>query len=204
MAARCKPGKPGIVLPVPLLPFPQSTRQEPERRMHPCTGGFQARRDSARWPPNVERLARGKSFHRSRLVGHRSQAERKPHGANQWGPVNFRSARLPDASLRFATLSGADLEAADMSHADLTHARLDRANLTAANLRNALLGFADLAGARLTQANLCGANLQHAKNLTQAEIEACLGSNTTILPPPSSCCSRLVAKNHEPNKRHPL
>ncbi|MGZ5916640.1 MAG: pentapeptide repeat-containing protein [Methyloceanibacter sp.] len=98
------------------------------------------------------------------------------------GPINLKSTCLKDAFLRFATLLAADLEAADMSNADLVHARLDHANLSSANLRNVLLDHADFAGANLTQANLCGASLQHAKNLTQAQIEYSIGSDATILP----------------------
>jgi len=98
------------------------------------------------------------------------------------GPINLKSTCLKDAFLRFATLLAADLEAADMSNADLVHARLDHANLSNANLRNVLLDHADFAGANLTQANLCGASLQHAKNLTQAQIEYSIGSDSTILP----------------------
>jgi uncharacterized protein YjbI with pentapeptide repeats len=58
------------------------------------------------------------------------------------GPINLRSARLPDAFLRFASLKEADLEAANLSGADLVHAQLDRANLKNANLSRALLEHA--------------------------------------------------------------
>jgi len=98
------------------------------------------------------------------------------------GPVNLKSAHLPDAFLRFAALSEADLEAADLSRADLVHARLDRANLTAANLSNANLDHANFAGAKLSRANLSGASLNHAQNLTQAQISESLGDKSTILP----------------------
>jgi hypothetical protein len=98
------------------------------------------------------------------------------------GPINLKSARLQDAFLRFATLSAANFEAADMSGADLVHARFDQANLSAANLSNALLDYADFAGANLQKVNLCGASLHHAKNLTQAQLEESIGSNSAILP----------------------
>jgi len=93
--------------------------------------------------------------------------------------VNLCGARLP-----FATLSTADLDSADMSGADLVHARFDQTNLSAANLSNAQLDHADFAGANLTKVNLCGASLHHAKNLTQAQLEETIGSDSTILPPP--------------------
>jgi uncharacterized protein YjbI with pentapeptide repeats len=97
--------------------------------------------------------------------------------------ANLTKVKLCGASLRFATLSAADLEAADMSGADLMHARFDQANLSAANLSNALLDHADFAGANLTKVNLCGASLYHAKNLTEAQLEESIGSDSTILPP---------------------
>ena len=97
--------------------------------------------------------------------------------------ANLTKVNLCGASLSFATLSAADLEAADMSGADLVHARFDEANLSGANLSNALLDHADFAGANLTKVNLCGANLYHAKNLTQAQLEESIGSDSTILPP---------------------
>jgi uncharacterized protein YjbI with pentapeptide repeats len=97
--------------------------------------------------------------------------------------ANLTKVNLCGASLSFAILSTADLEAADMSGADLVHARFEQANLSGANLSNALLDHADFAGANLTKVNLCGANLYHAKNLTQAQLEESIGSDSTILPP---------------------
>ena len=102
--------------------------------------------------------------------------------------ADFAGAKLTSvnfcaASMRFANMATADLEAADMSGADLVHARFDQANLSAANLSNALLDHADFAGANLTKVNLCGASLYHAKNLTQAQLEESIGSDSTILPP---------------------
>ena len=90
---------------------------------------------------------------------------------------------LCGASLQHAILSTTDLQAADMSGADLMHARFDRANLSAANLTNACLDYADFAGANLSEVNLCGASLQHAKNLTELQLEESTGSALTILPP---------------------
>jgi hypothetical protein len=92
--------------------------------------------------------------------------------------VNLRGTRL-----RFANLTTADLQAADMSDADLTHARLDQANLSTANFKNARLDYASFAGAKFSKVNLCGACLQHAKNLTESQLEESTGSASTILPP---------------------
>jgi len=96
--------------------------------------------------------------------------------------AKLTNAKLRGARLRFTTLSSADLQAADMSDADLMHARLDQANLSSANCKNARLDYADFAGANLSNVNLCGACLQHAKNLTQPQLERSTGSASTILP----------------------
>jgi hypothetical protein len=98
------------------------------------------------------------------------------------GPINFKFAILPDASLRFASLLDADLHAADLTRADLVHARLDRANLKNAILRDAVLDHADFAGAQLSKAVLTGASLSHARNLTQEQIDETIGYASTTLP----------------------
>ncbi len=103
-------------------------------------------------------------------------------GPANGGPVNLEAARLQDAFLRFATLSAGNLAEADFSGADLVHARFDDADLSAANLSNANLDHADFAGANLKDVNLSGASLRHAKNLTQAQLEESIGSDSTILP----------------------
>ena len=119
----------------------------------------------------------------------------RPHLSNvalslserQWGPmhggpINFKSAILPDASLRFASLLDADLQAADLTRADLVHARLDRANLKNAILKDAVLDHADFADAHLRRAILTGASLRHARNLTQDQINESIGDASTALP----------------------
>lgn len=97
--------------------------------------------------------------------------------------ANLSKLCLRGASLRFTRLSSATLAAADLFGANLTHARLDRADLKAANLSNARLDYADFAGAILAKVDLRGANLQNAKNLTSAQLEKCIGDDSTILPP---------------------
>jgi len=97
--------------------------------------------------------------------------------------ANLSKVSLRGASLRFASLSGADLEAANLSGANLTHARLNQANLQAANLSNTHLGYVDFAGASLSKAKLHGADLANAKNLTCAQLEKCIGDESTVLPP---------------------
>ena len=97
--------------------------------------------------------------------------------------ANLSKVSLRGASLRFTSLSGADLEAANLSDANLTHARLNQANLQAANLSNTHFGYADFAGASLSKAKLHGADLANAKNLTCAQLEKCVGDESTVLPP---------------------
>jgi len=121
------------------------------------------------------------------------------------GPINLTGARLNEAGLRFATLSDADLEAACASNADFTHARLDRANLSGADLTNAALDHADFAGANLRRANLSGASLLHARNLTQEQVDASLGSNATVLPPNLARPARWpTAQTAETRNRAPI
>ena len=98
------------------------------------------------------------------------------------GPINFKSAILPDASLRFASLLDADLQAADLTRADLVHARLNRANLKNAILKDAVLDHADFADAHLGKAVVTGASLSHARNLTQNQIDETIGDASTTLP----------------------
>jgi hypothetical protein len=103
-------------------------------------------------------------------------------GAVHGGPINLRSAVLPDASLRFASLLDADLQTADLTRADLVHARLNRANLKDAILKDAVLDHADFADAEFGRAVLTGASLKHARNLTQSQIQATIGDSSTSLP----------------------
>jgi hypothetical protein len=117
------------------------------------------------------------------LTGIALRLSERQMGPINGGPINLKSALLQGAFLRFATLSAADLEAADMSGADLTHARLDRANLSTANLTNARLDYADFSGANLSRVNLCGASLEHAKNLSESQLQESTGNASTILPP---------------------
>lgn len=103
-------------------------------------------------------------------------------GPMHGGPINFKSAILPDASLRFASLLDADLQAADLTRADLMHARLNRANLKNAILKDAALDHADFADAYLGKAVVTGASLSHARNLTQNQIDETIGDASTTLP----------------------
>ena len=139
------------------------------------------------------------------LTGIALRLSERQMGPINGGPINLKSALLQGAFLRFATLSAADLEAADMAGADFMHARLDRANLSAANLTDARLDYADFAGANLSKANLCGASLQHARNLTESQLQESTGNGSTILPPHlQGSVSWSVARSPTEIERHDL
>ncbi|GAA2064936.1 pentapeptide repeat-containing protein [Catenulispora yoronensis] len=78
---------------------------------------------------------------------------------------------------RGADLIGARLRGADLSGADLRGAYLIGADLTAADLRKA-----DLIGADLRDANLTGADLTGAVFVTQAQMNAATGDQSTKIP----------------------
>ena len=109
--------------------------------------------------------------------------------ARLWG------ARLDGADLRGASLAGAELRAAwldgaDLRDADLAGARLRGTSLAGADLRGARFGGAALLGADLRgslwpavgPATLHGADLREARGLTQAALDAMVGSADTLLP----------------------
>ncbi|MGW1345067.1 pentapeptide repeat-containing protein [Kribbella sp. NPDC002412] len=77
---------------------------------------------------------------------------------------------------------GADLIGARLRGADLHKANLRGAYLIGADLRDADLRQADLIGADLRNTDLRGANLTGALFLTQSQINAAVGSETTKLP----------------------
>lgn len=77
---------------------------------------------------------------------------------------------------------GADLIGARLRGADLQKANLRGAYLIGADLRDADLRQADLIGADLRDADLRGANLTGALFLTQSQVNAARGNNSTKLP----------------------
>ena len=78
---------------------------------------------------------------------------------------------------------GADLIGARLKGSDLRYANLRGAYFIAADLQDADLRFADLIGADFRDTNLKGADLTHTLFLTQAQLNAALGSSSTKLPP---------------------
>lgn len=78
---------------------------------------------------------------------------------------------------------GADLIGARLRGADLRAALLRGAYLIAADLRQADLRAADLIGADLRDADLRGADLSDSLFLTQSQLNAAKGDETTLVPP---------------------
>jgi uncharacterized protein YjbI with pentapeptide repeats len=78
---------------------------------------------------------------------------------------------------------GADLIGANLKGADLRYANLRGAYLIAADLRGADLRTADLIGADFRDADLRGADLTESIFLTQAQLHAAKGDDSTKLPP---------------------
>jgi uncharacterized protein YjbI with pentapeptide repeats len=101
--------------------------------------------------------------------------------ANLNGATAYR-ARLQRADIIDASLQEVILEGAHLERADLTRARLERARLAGAHLEGATLADARLDQADLTRAYLHGANLIGVVDLTQAQLDAAYGDETTRLP----------------------
>jgi Pentapeptide repeats (8 copies) len=78
---------------------------------------------------------------------------------------------------------GADLTAADLRTTDLRAATLRGASLLGADLRGVDLTAADLLGTDLRAAGLAGADLTGCLFLTQAQLDAARGDDTTTAPP---------------------
>ncbi len=96
--------------------------------------------------------------------------------------ANLREADLEQANLKRARLRRANLFKAELEKADLREARLREVNLREADLEKADLREARLKGADLREADLREADLREAKNLTQEQINAAHGDETTKLP----------------------
>ena len=98
--------------------------------------------------------------------------------------ANLKRARLRRANLSEADLKKANLESARLRRANLSEADLEKANLRSARLKRANLWKADLKEANLKKADLRMTDLREAKNLTQEQIDAACGDETTKLPDP--------------------
>ncbi len=92
----------------------------------------------------------------------------------------------------FAAMGAAISGAAGFEGADLERLRrtgscpacdLSGADLSGASLRRAVLSETDLRGTKLARADLSGADLSSALGLTQFQLNAACGDDTTRLPP---------------------
>lgn len=98
------------------------------------------------------------------------------------GPLLGRTSELVRAPHDGPDHRGADLVGARLRGADLCGASLRGALLIAADLGQADLRTADLLGADLRDARLDGADLTGSLFLTQAQVNAALGDDSTRLP----------------------
>jgi len=102
--------------------------------------------------------------------------------------ANLTNANLSGARMIFAifvqtNLTKANLGDAMLAVTDMRQAILAGANLSRANLGSADLRGVDLTGAFLYRAILYRTKLTGAKGLTQEQLDAACGNETTILPP---------------------
>jgi len=92
-------------------------------------------------------------------------------------------ANLSGASFAYAQAAGAQFVAANLRDADFTGADLSGAALKGANAASAVFDGADLTGAAFADLVLTGADLSRAVGVTQKQLEAACGDETTAPPP---------------------
>lgn len=148
-------------------------------------------------------------FQRSAFVG--ADLESANLQRTDLDSADFRNACLRKASLRDADMEDADFRGAYLGRTDLRSPLLTRANFSGANLQGADLRDADLAGANferaivgcyvaekkelepvitctdlsgalLQRARFVGADLRNAEGLTQTQLDAACGDDTTLPP----------------------
>jgi uncharacterized protein YjbI with pentapeptide repeats len=94
----------------------------------------------------------------------------------------LRQADFSAAIMNRTSFAGADLRDVNAYGAVLTGVNFAGANMTNATFVGAYLEGANFAGANLTGVNLSGAEMDHASGLTEAQLEAACGDETTLLP----------------------
>jgi hypothetical protein len=104
-----------------------------------------------------------------------------------WQTVNALLQRVSQAARASIDPPGPDYRGADLARANLRRADLRGANLRGAcliraDLSNATLALADVTGADLRDADLRGADLTESLFLTQAQLDAAIGSRETRIP----------------------
>jgi uncharacterized protein YjbI with pentapeptide repeats len=100
---------------------------------------------------------------------------------------NFAGARLRQADLSASVMNRTSFARADMRDVNAYGAVLSSASFAGADLTNATfvgayLEGANFAGAHLAGANFSGAEMDRAVGLTQAQLNAACGDETTRLP----------------------
>ena len=138
----------------------------------------------------------------SALAQNAGQIERARAGASCPG-CNLFQAAFSGVQLKGRNFAGARLRQADLSlsvmnrtsfaHADLrdvnayggvfSSANFAGADLTHASFVGTYLQGASFAGARLDGTNFSGAEMNHARGLTQAQLDHACGDPSTTLPP---------------------
>jgi hypothetical protein len=104
-----------------------------------------------------------------------------------WQTVNTLLQRVSQAARASIDPPGPDYRGADLARANLRRADLRGANLRGAcliraDLSRARLTLADVTGADLRDADLSGAELSESLFLTQAQLDAAIGSRETRIP----------------------
>ncbi len=100
---------------------------------------------------------------------------------------NFAGARLRQADMSAAIMNHTSFAGGDLRDINAYGALFSSANFAGANLTNAsfvgaYLEGANLRGAHLDGANFSGAEMERAIGLTQAQLDAACGDDTTRLP----------------------
>ena len=100
---------------------------------------------------------------------------------------NFAKARLRQADMsasimNHTSFAGGDLRDVNAYGAVFSSANFAHADLTNATFVGTYLEGANLAGARLTGANFSGAEMDRARGLTQHQLDAACGDDSTKLP----------------------
>jgi uncharacterized protein YjbI with pentapeptide repeats len=100
---------------------------------------------------------------------------------------DFTGARLRQSDLSLVTMDNASLARANLTVANGFGGRFNRtdftnADFTSATMVGAWFGGAVFAGANLTNTNLSGAYLFTARGVTQQQLDAACGDETTALP----------------------
>ena len=109
-------------------------------------------------------------------------------GGAQLKGRNFAGARLRQADLSLSVMNRTSFAHADLRDVNAYGAVFSSANFAGADLTHAsfvgtYLQGASFAGARLDGTNFSGAEMNHARGLTQAQLDRACGDPSTTLPP---------------------